>query len=194
MKNLKSKSTLYPVLVVVLLLGLVGIGLTLFEITIWVEPESPDTSSLPKLDSPNTPVVEKAKESPPVLPSVSPTLPTPVASPSKSPAPKAVAAGQGGLRVSNLTEHPVRLALLTKRSPGKPYEEPAHWDFAPMEGGSKGLILSLPQDELKLNKGDILVAFAQDGSRRYWGPYVVGETSSPVWQQQKAEWQLILQP
>ena len=63
-----------------------------------------------------------------------------------------------------------------------------------MEGSNQGLILSLPQENLKLKKGDILTAFAQDGSRTYWGPYVVGETSSPVWEQQKAEWQLILQP
>jgi hypothetical protein len=37
------------------------------------------------------------------------------------------------------------------------------------------------------------VAFAQDGSRRYWGPYVVGETSSPEWNPQTQEWQLVLQ-
>jgi hypothetical protein len=63
-----------------------------------------------------------------------------------------------------------------------------------MEGGSQGLMLSLPQGNLKLKKGDILVAFAQDGSRLYWGPYIVGETPLPIWNQQKAEWQLILQP
>jgi hypothetical protein len=63
-----------------------------------------------------------------------------------------------------------------------------------MEGGSKGLLLSLPQETLKLKKGDVLVAFAQDGSRQYWGPYVVGETPSPVWNQKQAEWQLVLKP
>jgi hypothetical protein len=63
-----------------------------------------------------------------------------------------------------------------------------------MEGGSQGLILSLPQGNLKLSKGDILVAFAQDGSRLYWGPYVVGQTPFPTWDSQAAQWQLVLQP
>ncbi|MDM9380663.1 hypothetical protein QUB80_08085 [Chlorogloeopsis sp. ULAP01] len=108
--------------------------------------------------------------------------------------------GQGTLRMSNQTEQPVRLALLARRSQLKSSSEqansslPAHWDFAPGEGSEKGLILSLPNENLKLHKGDILVAFAQDGSRRYWGPYVVGETSTPVWNPQKQEWELILSP
>lgn len=111
-------------------------------------------------------------------------------------------AGQGLLRVGNSTEHPIRVALLLKKPgttknkdtapPG--YEAPAHWDFDPGEGSTKGLVLSLPKRSLKLKKGDILVAFAQDGSRRYWGPYVVGETSSPVWSASAAEWELVLRP
>jgi len=75
-----------------------------------------------------------------------------------------------------------------------PYDEPIHWDFAPQEGSTSGLILSLPEQTLQLQPGDILVAFAQDGSRRYWGPYVVGETPAPRWQASEAEWQLILTP
>jgi len=108
---------------------------------------------------------------------------------------------QGSLRVSNQTNQPLRLALLARQSVAKNavshkigYDVPAHWDFAPQEGSLKGLILSLPQGNLKLDKGDILVAFAQDGSRRYWGPYVVGETSSPVWNTKTQEWQLVLEP
>lgn len=107
---------------------------------------------------------------------------------------------QGTLRMSNQTNQPVRLALLSRRSLGKSSSGqtkdavPAHWDFAPKEGSDKGLILALPNGKLELEKGDILVAFAQDGSRRYWGPYVVGETSSPSWNTQKKEWQLILSP
>ncbi len=96
--------------------------------------------------------------------------------------------------MSNPTERPVRIALLSRRKESKAYTEPAHWDFAPMEGGSQGLVLSLPQGNLKLSKGDVLVAFAQDGSRQYWGPYVVGETPFPTWNQQTGEWQLVLQP
>jgi|UPI00035C4086 hypothetical protein len=113
---------------------------------------------------------------------------------------KAKAGGQGTLRVSNQTDQPVRLALLARRSGVKSssgktnYNLPAHWDFAPGEGSEKGLVLSLPNENLKLEKGDILVAFAQDGSRRYWGPYVVGETGAPVWNPQKREWELILSP
>jgi hypothetical protein len=81
-----------------------------------------------------------------------------------------------------------------KPSANSPYAEPAHWDFAPGEGSRQGLILSLPNGNLKLKQGDILVAFAQDGSRRYWGPYVVGETAAPIWNSKVSEWQLILQP
>lgn len=109
------------------------------------------------------------------------------------------------LRMSNQTDEPIRLAFLArqptknnsahKKITSKPeYDIPAHWDFAPQEGSSKGLILSLPQGNLHLAKGDILVAFAQDGSGRYWGPYVVGETSLPTWNSQNQEWQLVLTP
>lgn len=108
---------------------------------------------------------------------------------------------QGTLRMSNQTNQPVRLALLARQSVAKGsgtkqanYDVPAHWDFAPQEGSDKGLILSLPQNNLKLEKGDILVAFAEDGSRRYWGPYVVGETQLPKWNSQNREWQLVLSP
>ncbi|MEA5600215.1 hypothetical protein [Nostoc sp. UHCC 0252] len=108
---------------------------------------------------------------------------------------------EGTLRMSNQTNQPVRLALLARQSVAKGsgskqthYDLPAHWDFAPQEGSEKGLTLSLPQNNLKLEKGDILVAFAQDGSRRYWGPYVVGETQLPKWNSQNKEWQLVLSP
>ncbi|MEA5621304.1 hypothetical protein VB711_26215 [Cronbergia sp. UHCC 0137] len=106
---------------------------------------------------------------------------------------------EGSLRMSNQTNQPVRLALLARQSVVKKstsqnnkYNIPAHWDFSPQEGSEEGLILSLPQGNLQLEKGDVLVAFAQDGSRQYWGPYVVGETSSPQWNPQTKEWRLIL--
>lgn len=112
-----------------------------------------------------------------------------------------IAKDEGTLRMSNQTNQPVRLALLARQSVAKGsgtkqthYDLPAHWDFAPQEGSEKGLTLSLPQNNLKLEKGDILVAFAQDGSRRYWGPYVVGETQLPKWNSQNREWQLVLSP
>jgi hypothetical protein len=113
----------------------------------------------------------------------------------------ALSKSAGTLRMSNQTYQPVRLALLARQSAVKNSAAsktqahlPAHWDFDPQEGSQKGLILSLPEGNLKLDKGDILVAFAQDGSRRYWGPYVVGETSSPKWNSQTKEWQLELIP
>lgn len=109
---------------------------------------------------------------------------------------------QGLLRVGNLSDHPVRVALLLKKGgPAKNdaasnarYESPAHWDFSPGEGRTKGLLLSLPNRSIKVKKGDILVAFAQDGSRRYWGPYVVGETEPPSWNSGANEWELVLEP
>jgi hypothetical protein len=110
--------------------------------------------------------------------------------------------GVGTLRMSNQTNQAVRLALLSRGSEKKATlgekekvkNLPAHWDFAPQEGSERGLVLSLPQGSLKLGKGDILVAFAQDGSRRYWGPYVVGETPVPAWDSHRQEWWLILNP
>jgi hypothetical protein len=87
----------------------------------------------------------------------------------------------------------VRLALLSKSKQIKSEAHvPAHWDFAPQEGSEKGLLLSLPDGKLQLSKGDVIVAFAQDGSRRYWGPYIVGETPLPMWDSQQKEWWLIL--
>lgn len=108
---------------------------------------------------------------------------------------------QGSLRMSNQTNQPVRLALLARQPQEKDagnqkshHDVPAHWDFDPQEGSNQGLILSLPHGNLKLETGDIIVAFAQDGSRRYWGPYVVGETSLPEWNTEKQEWLLVLTP
>ncbi|WP_426545712.1 hypothetical protein [Dapis sp. BLCC M126] len=102
-----------------------------------------------------------------------------------------VKTNRGAIRVSNCTYRPVRIALLAKSSE-QSYQKSAHWDFAPGEGSGRGLILSLPEAKLTLKPGDILVVFAQDGSRLYWGPYVVGETSFPIWNKETLEWQLIL--
>jgi hypothetical protein len=111
---------------------------------------------------------------------------------------------QGSLRVSNQTDYPLRIALLPQPTNGEApevslegmpaFNQPVHWDFAPQEGRARGLILSLPNEDLQLQSGDVLVAFAQDGSRRYWGPFVVGETSLPAWNSATSEWQLILRP
>jgi hypothetical protein len=102
----------------------------------------------------------------------------------------------GLLRISNPTAYAVRIALLPQK-PGTAttYEPPAHWDFDPEEGQVTGLLVGLPQrPNLQVQPGDVLVAFALDGSRRYWGPYVVGETEFPNWESKGGEWRLILQP
>lgn len=150
-----------------------------------------------------TPSVERVPKDLSVVKPTAVSLPNPTPTPTvtkpKTPA-KPLAAEAGILRVSNHTQHPVRLALRPKlqgikqSSNQSEYAEAAHWDFAPGEGGTRGLLLALPDGNLKLNRGDILVAFAQDGSRRYWGPYVVGETPGLIWNAQSSEWQLILQP
>lgn len=101
-----------------------------------------------------------------------------------------------GLRVSNQSTYPVRVVLLQRHSESnsQQYREPVHWDFAPSEGSQAGLILSLPDGNLRLQQGDILMAFALDGSRRYWGPYSVGETAAPAQSSQSGEWNLTLRP
>lgn len=116
-------------------------------------------------------------------------------------------APSGKLRVSNRSEHPLRLAMRLKSekkrgdkynekvSPrsGNRYEAPAHWDFYAGEGGDRGLVVALPNRSLHLSKGDVVMAFAQDGSRRYWGPFIVGETDNPVWDPATQEWKLVLE-
>jgi hypothetical protein len=161
----------------------------------------------------------KPDESPIASPVPAPTqVPTPVPTPIPSPtvsatplSPDVLATAQGSLRVSNQTEYPLRVALLqpvpvesepeagaeaAEPSETDPIEpnQPVHWDFAPREGSNRGLILSLPNQTLQLQPGDVLVAFAQDGSRRYWGPYIVGQSPFPTWNAEAKEWQLTLQP
>lgn len=119
----------------------------------------------------------------------------------EKPDPAAIAAKQGNLRIWNRSDHTVRVALLARQpkepnaksgEPPKGFASPAHWDFAPQEGSDSGLLVALPNRSIQLKRGDVLVAFAQDGSQRYWGPFVVGETDRPDWNTQAGEWQLTL--
>ena len=121
---------------------------------------------------------------------------------SEKPDPVLAAARQGSLRVSNRSNHPLRVALLARQpkdsnakagSAQTGFALPAHWDFAPNEGSDRGLLVSLPNQTIRLKRGDIVVAFAQDGSQRYWGPFVVGETQQPAWNPQTAEWELTVE-
>ncbi|GAX40451.1 hypothetical protein NIES4075_14170 [Tolypothrix sp. NIES-4075] len=187
------KSSVYRnATVVACALGLLGLLLAYFQVSVSFESEDPEKPFLP----PTQKLRKQTTDSPPVFDNKAEQSSKVLTYSNNNSVPKA--GDQGSLRMSNQTDQPVRLAMLA-RSPVKgektqtnSFDVPAHWDFAPREGNEKGLILSLPQGNLKLEKGDILVAFAQDGSRRYWGPYVVGETSIPVWNAQSKEWQLIL--
>ncbi|WP_448561277.1 hypothetical protein [Trichothermofontia sp.] len=168
---------------------------TAIEATLLPTPQRPEPASQPTLLPPLPAALPApsvaAKTNPPVAGFSPPVLDT------VAPAPN-----WGRLRVSNRTDYPVRVALLSQHPHAEAgdaetvptYDEPVHWDFAPQEGSTNGLILSLPEQALRLQPGDVLVAFAQDGSRRYWGPYVVGKTTAPMWQQPEGEWQLILLP
>lgn len=195
----RMKSKVYPTAIAALValpLLLIGLGLAWFQIEILVEPQDPDSSSTQDLvrgsTQPSPEVSSPAEEDSPksaIAKTVEPGNQDPVAAANR----------QGTLRVSNQTAHPVRVALLSqmvKANAEQPasYDKPAHWDFAPEEGSAKGLLLSLPDREISLRQGDILVAFAQDGSQRYWGPYVVGETAIPTWGSAAEEWVLILRP
>lgn len=190
------KLLLYPAVSITVIFLILILVLQRWQITISFEPlESQETLFLePPLAE--TPLTASTASSP--SPTPEPTLTDAVKT---REAPAVVAAPPGVLRLSNQTEHPVRVAFLARQEKIKSsnskqsvYGEPAHWDFAPEEGTQQGLLLSLPTGFVKLERGDILVAFAQDGTRRYWGPYVVGSTPMPVWDRKTSEWQLILQP
>ena len=203
--NPKS-SVFYPVVIFASVLGVVGFLLLMWlHFTVRIEPVGSDVALLsekktllpqsPSRDAAVSSSDEQIAQAKP-LPSVKQETPAE----SSPQSPDAKVGISGALRVSNQTEQPLRVALLTQSATNssatsKPkYGEPVHWDFAPGEGSSQGLILSLPEGNLKLHKGDVIVAFAQDGSRRYWGPYVVGETDAPLLNRKTSEWQLILQP
>lgn len=185
MKDIRHK--LYPAIIAMLMVALGASLLSRWQISIETEPTPP--SIAPSIaPNPNS----TATQSP-----TPPTIETPIASPSPSPNPIATASPArgdqvGSLRVSNRTTQPLRIALLA--SNGESYQEPVQWDFAPEEGSDRGLKLSLPEGDLQVREGDVLVAFAQDGSRRYWGPYVISKTTQPSWKADSQEWQLVLQP
>ncbi|MBW4464357.1 MAG: hypothetical protein KME07_02810 [Pegethrix bostrychoides GSE-TBD4-15B] len=200
------KLKIYPAVIAILGLGLVALLLSRVEVQVARQlpldrsledgAKPPDPASDPPNDSP----IDSPSDSIAPIPSASPqpsvSLP-PAATvlPAPGPSSAAPAGAQGGLRVSNKTAYPVRVALLYQQSdPKSGFEQPVHWDFAPEEGGAKGLILSLPSGGLRLSDGDVLVAFSQDGSRRYWGPYVVGRTELPTWSSAQDEWVLPLLP
>ena len=217
------KLKIYPTVVGILGLCLAASLFSHFEVQIFTEP-APSTdrsdSTAADLEAGRSPHQSTGLDSTslknPVASSPVPSSPAIVPSPAASPTAASIASGTaqtgtvGSLRVSNLTVYPVRVALLPIASGDAPAAspskqaasgsnqpkaiEPVHWDFAPNEGSAKGLKLSLPDGQLQLQRGDVVVAFAEDGSRRYWGPFVVGKTALPLWNAAAQEWQLRLQP
>ncbi len=198
-KFFKSKISWFVGSIVLLLIAAAGAGGFILSQWFWLnQPRSEKITPFPEADplpSPSTLPVEPA-----VAPA---TKVAPVGSPpatQNTPSAAAIAAQEGALRISNPTDFPVRIAVLRRRaetnsnSAGSPFDLPAHWDFAPQEGSLRGLIVSLPGKAVKVKPGDIITAFAQDGSRRYWGPYVIGETPAPEWNREVGEWKLTLQP
>ena len=210
---MNAKSSIFsPAVIFVCVLGVVGLLLLVWlQFNVKIESIGSDAGLLPQTAQPQVttsgdPVLSSSSVLEEDTSSNTSSAPTSTTQPpsldkqniAQSEQSDGVAAIAGSLRVSNQSDRPLRVALLVsapKSATSKPkYGEPVHWDFAPGEGGSQGLIVSLPEGNLKLKKGDILVAFAQDGSRRYWGPFVVGETDTPVLNPKTSEWQLILQP
>ena len=179
---MSSKPKIHPGVLAAVVGGLLAVALSQF----WLNPPIKPTQN----QSP--PVVETEPKAPAQTQAAQTQMPS-----------QAIANPQpvsGGLRVKNQTPFPIRLVLLTQPTPSQSTatapadQEPVHWDFAPEEGSDAGLIMSLPEGDLRLQPADILVGFAVDGSRRYWGPYVVGETASPQKQPKSGEWQLTLRP
>jgi hypothetical protein len=186
-KAMAEKPSILPLVLAALGGGTIVFLLSQFQFSLWIEPSGSKDST--------PPVIEVAPDM--ALPlSISPS-PAP-------PQPPLV----NGLRVRNISPYPVRVVLMSQQSASQqptsqqagqnnssssPYRAPVHWDFAPDEGSKVGLLLSLPEGNFTLKKGDVLMAFALDGSRHYWGPYIVGKTGG-LSRSKASEWQLILKP
>ncbi len=185
-KAMAEKPSILPLVLAALGGGTIVFLLSQFQFSLWIEPSGSKDST--------PPVIEVAPDVAPPS-SISPSPSTPPAPPQ----PPLV----NGLRVRNISPYPVRVVLMSQQSASQqsvqnksspsPYRAPVHWDFAPDEGSKAGLLLSLPEGNFTLKKGDVLVAFALDGSRHYWGPYIVGKTGG-LSRSKALEWQLILKP
>ncbi len=174
-KAMAAKPPILALILAALGGGAVAFILLQLQFSVWIEP-STSKDSMP-------PVIE-VEPSPTAPPTTTPSVA--IVQPSLA----------NGLRIRNTSPYPIRVVLLSQQpasnnSPANAYRAPVHWDFAPKEGSSAGLLLSLPEGNLTLSKGDVLVAFALDGSRHYWGPYVVGKTRG-LSRSAASEWQLVI--
>jgi hypothetical protein len=106
---------------------------------------------------------------------------------------------RGGLRVHNQSPYPVRVVLLSRSMATTALATtalstiPVHWDFAPWEGRIKGVLTVLAERTVQPQAGDVVMGFALDGSQRYWGPMVVGESTQPQWDEAQSVWRLRLE-
>lgn len=177
-KPMTAKSSILHLFLAALVGGTVAFILSQLQFSLWIEPSTSKDSTQP--------VIEVAPD---------------VVSPSVSPAPAPLSPQRplaNGLRIRNTSPYAIRVVLMAQADAqsnptANPYRAPVHWDFAPHEGSKAGLLLSVPEGNLTLKPGDVLVAFALDGSRHYWGPYVVGKTRG-LTQSAASEWQLVLNP
>ncbi|KAI9133250.1 hypothetical protein [Acaryochloris sp. CCMEE 5410] len=182
-----SKAGIVPMVLAAVVGGSAALLLTQLYFSIWIEPSV------------------TAEKVPPVL-EVKPTVPDAMAkdrpeSITKKIPPKSIDPRTDVLRISNQTQYPIRIVLRSHLNPNHPsppnmphFKEPVHWDFAPQEGSIDGLKVSLPSGPMQLYQGDVLMAFALDGSQKYWGPYVVGDTQQPILEKMNAEWHLVIFP
>lgn len=182
-----SKPGIVPMVLAAVIGGSVALLLTQLYFSIWIEPSVTAEKAPPVLEVKPTAADAMAKDRPEVI--------------AKKTPPPSVDPRTDILRISNQTQYPIRVILRSHLNPNHPsppqdphFKEPVHWDFAPQEGSIKGLQVSLPSGPMQLYRGDVLVAFALDGSQKYWGPYVVGDTSQPTLKNAEAEWHLVISP
>jgi hypothetical protein len=97
---------------------------------------------------------------------------------------------KGSLRVGNTTDLKIRV-ILTKRDSSV---AGAFWDYEPQEGSAEGVELSLGENPLVVQEGDILVAFSPEFPDRYWGPDIIGATPAPFWDNRRKVWSALLKP
>lgn len=97
---------------------------------------------------------------------------------------------KGSLRVGNTTDLKVRV-VLTKRDGSV---TGAFWDYEPQEGSAEGVELSLGENPLVIQEGDILMAFSPEFPDRYWGPDIIGATPAPFWDNKRKGWSALLRP
>ncbi len=113
----------------------------------------------------------------------------PLSPPKNIPTPN-TAGRKGSLRVGNTTDLKVRV-VLTKRDGSV---TGAFWDYEPQEGSAEGVELSLGENPLVIQEGDILMAFSPEFPDRYWGPDIIGATPAPFWDNKRKVWNALLKP